>query len=548
MNLNRLKTLFLLLIGIAVAITLAIAAGNAILMTGLKSRIDNEHVVNRELIRGLDELKLHVVQIQQYLTDAAATGENDGMDEGRQALAEAKSALKTIVAADSQYGGEVAELEQGAQRLFDTGVKMVAAYKQSQSAGNEFMKSTDGFDAQSDTLQEKIGKISARIVAQQAEAARTVDASIRLNLNLSVGLSVALALVVTALSFITYRRVLRIVGAEPEIGARLTEYLARGELSRGIRLRADDGTSLLARLSQMKGKWTDVITGLRGQSDVLARASADLNAQAHAMSTNGQAQSEAAAGIAASVEQFTVSIEEIAAKARDANANVARTGELSGEAARVIRGIADEVREVATAVQQSASQISELDGSTRGIASVVELIREVADQTNLIALNAAIEAARAGEFGRGFAVVADEVRKLAERTTQSTADISRRIDEVHGAAERIVQTIDQSVRRVEASVSLSREALGAMDAVSGQATEASRQVREIDAALDEQRAGAHQITAAVEGIARMAESNAESARSVSGHSDRIDEIAKTIDAEVAYFKLSQAGRDDDVLS
>ncbi|WP_168225006.1 methyl-accepting chemotaxis protein [Azoarcus sp. DD4] len=251
---------------------------------------------------------------------------------------------------------------------------------------------------------------------------------------------------------------------------------------------------------------------VRGLVDEIARAADEVGGSAQRLDKgssglldSASTQSQAASGMAASVEELSVSITHVADNAREA----ARMGEeaLAGshEGHEVVGRTAREMETMAEDIRRSADTVLALGEQSKQISSVVGVIREIAEQTNLLALNAAIEAARAGEQGRGFAVVADEVRKLAERTATSTQEIAGTIaaivNDTQAAAERM-----ESVRdRVGGGVELARQAGSALEAIDERTGRAVSVVRDIADSTQEQSAASQEIARAVERIAQMAE-------------------------------------------
>lgn len=316
------------------------------------------------------------------------------------------------------------------------------------------------------------------------------------------------------------------------------EAIADGDLTHPVPQGGRDETGrLLAAFARMQDGLRVMVGASQRNANELAQAAQELTAAARQTAAATDSQSEAASGMAAAVEEMSVSIDQVRDHASAARGVAAAAGESSRAGGQVVHSTADEMRQVAAAVNDSAGSIRELENYSKEISDIVNVIREVAEQTNLLALNAAIEAARAGEQGRGFAVVADEVRKLAERTASSTHSIAAVIEKVQVGARHAAQEMDNGVARVGAGVKLALQAGSSITDIQASAGRVTSAVDDIGGALDEQAVAAQEIARGVERIAGMAEENSISARQTSSAADRLHALAGELERSVARFRV-----------
>jgi methyl-accepting chemotaxis protein len=292
-------------------------------------------------------------------------------------------------------------------------------------------------------------------------------------------------------------------------------------------------TAFNAMMKRLQHSFADIQRRLGEISDAIE----SLNTAAQQVATSSASQSSSTSAMAASVEEMTVSINTVANSASDAQGMAQRTGEVSDEGEQIIKRTAVEMEAIAETVAQASKVIQTLGSESQQISSVVQVIKEVADQTNLLALNAAIEAARAGEQGRGFAVVADEVRKLAERTAQSTGDISTMIGKIQASAKEAVEEMERVVKQVGSGQTLAQNAGERIVSIQQEARNVSAAVTEISVALKEQSQASQDIAKHVESIAQMADENNAAAGETASSTQRLNHLAAEVAATLGQFKV-----------
>jgi len=345
------------------------------------------------------------------------------------------------------------------------------------------------------------------------------------------GLLVAIAMVLI-ISEIMHR-----LGGEPLEMQAAARRIADGDLTVRLSASAGDERSLLSSISQMQSNLRDTIGHSRQAAEQLAGAAGNLAASSQQVSRSSSQQSEATASMAASVEQITVSISHVSASAANARQLAEETGRLSTLGKDMVQSTVGEINKIADSVTRSNDVIGALGEQSNKIFSIVNVIKEIADQTNLLALNAAIEAARAGEQGRGFAVVADEVRKLAERTTSSTQEIATMIDAIQHGTQSAVLGMEEGRKQVAEGVQMAAKTGESMQHIQFGTKRVLDAVEDISSALSEQTSASTQIAKDVETIAQMTEENSAAINAVSRSANQLQQLATDLKRSVDHFHV-----------
>ena len=290
-------------------------------------------------------------------------------------------------------------------------------------------------------------------------------------------------------------------------------------------------------LNRLLDKLQDNLNSIAAGAQSVAAAANKMSSTSTHVATASTQQSEAASDMAATVEEMTVSINHVADRSLEANRISSESGRLASSGEEVIGHTVEDMNDIASTVNEAAALIQQLEANSQQISNVVAVIRDVADQTNLLALNAAIEAARAGEQGRGFAVVADEVRKLAERTSTSTKEISSTIDTMRASASNAVDSMQGVVSRVALGVERAQEANTSIKQIGEGSRNAVHMVEEITEAIREQGTATNNIAMQVERIAQMSEESSAAAANSAQAAQDLDRLAGDMQRIVSAYRL-----------
>lgn len=383
-----------------------------------------------------------------------------------------------------------------------------------------------------------IKKIALDSASQLAERAnQNAAAAFRWTLiAMSIGALIVLVLVGTV-TFLLAQNLYRQIGGEPAAASQLAKAIAEGSLNGHIEVSYGDQSSLFYYLQRMQTNLREVIGYVSKSAQDLNTAANQLKLASGQISDATVLQAEAASSVASAIQEISVSVDVVANNAGEAFNTSKHSEEISLSGSKTVQSAAQEMIHIADSSRELTEMINSLNTQSQQISKIVQVIHEIAGQTNLLALNAAIEAARAGEHGRGFSIVADEVRQLAERTTQSTKEISDMVNSTQDVTLKVVANISQWNGRVNDGMAKAREADTIMIDIRNGAVRVADMVNEMKGALVEQSNAHSQIAHDVEKIAEMSEKNSSAVSSLAGSTNSLNQLSQELTKAVSLFKL-----------
>jgi methyl-accepting chemotaxis protein len=310
-----------------------------------------------------------------------------------------------------------------------------------------------------------------------------------------------------------------------------------GDLTRRLTVRGNDEIGQAsAAFNDMMAKFSGLVRQVSDSASHVSTAARDLANSAEQVTTGSQRQNEMSANAATSVENVVSSISDIAHSTERVHEQSRESERRSAEGNQSLSHLIGDVGMVEQTVKQIADAVVQFVTSTEAITNMTREVKDIADQTNLLALNAAIEAARAGEQGRGFAVVADEVRKLAEKSAASASEIDAITRSLSHQSDAVRQAIDQGLEHIASSQNSVETVAEVLAAASNSVTEVGHGLDAISAATEEQHRTFTDVARSIEAIAAMARENSGAVEQTTAAAHALENLANELQSSVGRFK------------
>jgi len=500
------------------------------------SRLKNVKDIYFPILESTDASQVNLDKIKEALNSAVASGEIEVLQTSDVLAKKVRSSFDKIKNIDVTVQSDVQHLQGLFDSYYKAATKLTKGMIEGTLAGDNIKSTVDTMGKALKSFQSALTSFRAtsyeRFTATLAEANHAAESALITGVVITIIVMFIVGSIAYFISNLISHNILNVVDSLQDMAK------GNGDLTKRLTTKSTDEIgALVDSFNQFVEKLQHIISEVYGSTTQLAAAAEEMSAITVASTENVSKQQQETEQVATAMNEMTATVMEVSRNAEQAAESTSEADAQAQEGRQIVNDTVESINLLANEVDSAANVIQELEQNSDSIGSVLEVIRGIAEQTNLLALNAAIEAARAGEQGRGFAVVADEVRSLASRTQQSTQEIQSMIERLQSGAQRAVEVMGTSRTRAQSSVEKSQkagdsltvitEAMSNITAMNTQIAEASKQQSEV----------AEEINQNIVNISTIAEESANSTSELSQSNIALAELSSNLQSLVGQFKV-----------
>jgi methyl-accepting chemotaxis protein len=399
------------------------------------------------------------------------------------------------------------------------------------------LKSTGVLDKEFESMRDTLDALG-ELLAQEAKTLQENAKDIKQEAVTKSLILVVIALLITLSVAIYFPRL--IVGPITELTAVLNQLASgKGDLTKRMpRMGQDEIGKLAFSFNRFMSGMRTLIENIQGVAKEVHDASETLKSGAMKSESISQGYASSMELVSTANHEMGLAIQEVSKNTQQVSEEAKLSNDISIQVSSEFKKAMTEIQELAENVNNSGQVIEELVEETTNIASVLDVIKGIAEQTNLLALNAAIEAARAGEQGRGFAVVADEVRTLASKTQQSTGDINNMIENLRGGVNKAVESMKQGQEKANRTVEYAQTSENSIQQISTSLTSITDRIHQVASAIEEQTSVIDEINENLNGVKDLSDSGMDSAKEIGQSVEGLNQQASNLNSQTSSFKVS----------